>query len=57
MGTTDTHLGPIRSAGPVAGHPMFLAGAHRPGLFAPPVTPPEPASPSDRLVAFLGRRP
>jgi uncharacterized protein (TIGR03086 family) len=37
--------------------PMFLASAHRPGLFAPPVTPPEPASPSDRLVAFLGRRP
>ncbi|MGW8374325.1 TIGR03086 family metal-binding protein [Streptomyces sp. ODS28] len=27
------------------------------GIFAPPVTPPEGASPQDRLVALLGRRP
>ncbi|MEQ7125908.1 TIGR03086 family metal-binding protein [Actinopolymorpha sp. B11F2] len=37
--------------------PLFVATADRQGLFAPPVTPPEPASPSDRLVAFLGRQP
>jgi uncharacterized protein (TIGR03086 family) len=37
--------------------PMFVAAADRPGLFHPPVDPPEPATPSDRLLAFLGRRP
>ncbi|GAA2632673.1 TIGR03086 family metal-binding protein [Actinomadura fulvescens] len=37
--------------------PMVVADDVRHGLFAPPVAVPPGASPSDRLVAFLGRDP
>ena len=37
--------------------PLLIPRATRAGLFADPVPVPEPACPSDRLVAFLGRRP
>jgi uncharacterized protein (TIGR03086 family) len=37
--------------------PMFVAAMDRPGLFNPPVELLTPASPSDRLLAFLGRHP
>jgi uncharacterized protein (TIGR03086 family) len=37
--------------------PVLIPRATRPGLFADPVPVPEPACPSDRLVAFLGRQP
>ncbi|MGA8113616.1 MAG: TIGR03086 family metal-binding protein [Actinocatenispora sp.] len=37
--------------------PMFADDADRPARFAAPVTLPYAASPGDRLVAFLGRRP
>jgi uncharacterized protein (TIGR03086 family) len=40
---------------PVA--PLLISPATRPGLFARPVRLPGPASPGDRLVAFLGRQP
>jgi uncharacterized protein (TIGR03086 family) len=40
---------------PVA--PLLISRATRAGLFADPVPAPESAGPSDRLVAFLGRRP
>ena len=40
---------------PVA--PLLIPRATRAGLFADPVPLPEPACPSDRLVAFLGRPP
>ena len=37
--------------------PLLITPATRPGLFADPVRLPGPASPGDRLVAFLGRQP
>ncbi|MFD0692248.1 TIGR03086 family metal-binding protein [Actinomadura fibrosa] len=37
--------------------PLLVDDATRPGLFAPRVTAPDGASPSDRLVAYLGRDP
>jgi uncharacterized protein (TIGR03086 family) len=37
--------------------PLLIPRAARAGLFADPVPVPGPADPSDRLVAFLGRRP
>jgi uncharacterized protein (TIGR03086 family) len=40
---------------PVA--PLLIPRETRAGLFADPVAVPEPACPSDRLVAFLGRQP
>ena len=40
---------------PVA--PLLIPRTTRAGLFADPVPLPEPACPSDRLVAFLGRKP
>jgi uncharacterized protein (TIGR03086 family) len=40
---------------PVA--PLLITPGTRPGLFADPVQLPAPASHSDQLVAFLGRRP
>jgi uncharacterized protein (TIGR03086 family) len=36
--------------------PRVVTDADRPGRFAAPVPVPRPASPGDRLVAFLGRR-
>ena len=36
--------------------PLFVTGADRPRLFGPPVAVPPLAGPSDRLLAFLGRR-
>lgn len=37
--------------------PLLVTAAERPGQFAVPVKPPRLATPSDRLVAFLGRDP
>jgi uncharacterized protein (TIGR03086 family) len=37
--------------------PLLIPRATRAGLFANPVPLPEPADPSDRLIAFLGRQP
>jgi uncharacterized protein (TIGR03086 family) len=37
--------------------PQIVAGADRPARFADPVPVPADASPGDRLVAYLGRRP
>jgi uncharacterized protein (TIGR03086 family) len=37
--------------------PLLIPRATRTGLFADPVPAPEPADPSDRLLAFLGRQP
>jgi uncharacterized protein (TIGR03086 family) len=37
--------------------PVLIPRATRAGLFADPIPVPEPACPSDRLVAFLGRQP
>ena len=37
--------------------PLLIPRATRTGLFAAPVPVPEPADPSDRLIAFLGRQP
>ena len=37
--------------------PLLVTDADRPGRFAPAVDVPRPASPSDRLIAFLGRHP
>jgi uncharacterized protein (TIGR03086 family) len=37
--------------------PLLIPRATRAGLFADPVPVPAPASPGDRLVAFLGRQP
>lgn len=37
--------------------PLFVTDADRPTRFAAPVDIPSPASPSDRLIAFLGRHP
>ena len=37
--------------------PLLVTAGTRPGLFAGPVQVPGPASPGDRLVAFLGRQP
>jgi uncharacterized protein (TIGR03086 family) len=37
--------------------PLLITPSTRPGLFADPVWVPGPASPGDRLVAFLGRQP
>jgi len=37
--------------------PLLVTAADRPARFAAPVDVPPTASPSDRLVAFLGRRP
>ena len=37
--------------------PLLIPRETRTGLFADPVAVPEPACPSDRLVAFLGRQP
>lgn len=36
---------------------LLVTGADRPSRFAAPVDPPYGATPSDRLVAFLGRQP
>ena len=37
--------------------PLLIPRATRAGLFADPIPAPESAGPSDRLIAFLGRRP
>jgi uncharacterized protein (TIGR03086 family) len=37
--------------------PLLVSATSRPELFAPPVTVPATACPSDRLAAFLGRAP
>jgi len=36
---------------------LLIPRTTRAGLFADPVPVPEPASPADRLIAFLGRQP
>ncbi|MDX3076674.1 hypothetical protein [Streptomyces sp. MI02-7b] len=37
--------------------PMVVEGVDRTGLFAPPLPPPRPGHPTDRLLALFGRRP
>jgi uncharacterized protein (TIGR03086 family) len=37
--------------------PLLIPEAGRHPLFSPPVTPPADASPGDRLIAYLGRKP
>ena len=37
--------------------PLLVTQADRPARFAPPVDPPRSATPSDQLIAYLGRNP